>query len=266
VIAAIVRGVGRRPQIVFGAAALFLVPWIVVLALTQQARGAADHVEALRLTFVAVVVVLGIALLVRSATAPVAACMVGGAITGFAGAAVWFDLVTRIDLPTTRIVTRLGAYTALAGACSTLVGLLCLYRSRERHSLARLALVVALVVLVLEATSVVTNRTTLLPVDNLDVAWVGLDVGELIGLTTLAVALATTRRIVVFVGPATAALLFSDATINVLTAGGALSVLAALGMAVIEVGLGCLAVAVAVREARRLEHGSADLGDTRVPT
>ena len=54
----------RRPDLIFGAAALLLLPWIVVLAVTQPDRGVADNIKPLRLVLVGCIVVLGLFLVV----------------------------------------------------------------------------------------------------------------------------------------------------------------------------------------------------------
>ncbi len=247
----VVTRLRRDPHLVFGAAALMLVPWIVVLALTQQERGIAPNIEPLRLVLVSIIVVAGLALVVHTAADRLTACMVGGAVTGFALCVVWFDLITRVGLPTTRLVVRLGAYSAMVGVCSALLALLWLYGPRSGGFAGpRALLFLSVALLALQATSILTNGALRLEVDNVGVAWVGLDICEFLGLATLAITLRKERRFVVFAGPATAALLFSDAAINVLTSDGVMSVLAALAMAVIEIGLGCLAIAVARQRAR----------------
>ena len=242
----------RRPEAIFAGAGLALLPWIVILALTQQDRGVAQHIKPLRLTLAGFILLLGLGLLFTAAAAPLAACMLGGAAAGFALSAVWFDLVTRIGLPASRFIFRLGVDTALTGLSTALLALCCLYRHRGMHLRPRLLLVLSLAVLVAEATSIVTNEKLTLPVDNVGVAWIGLDVCEFIGLVTVAIATKKHWAFVAFAGPATAALLLSDAAINIITAGGLLSLLAAIAMAVLEVGLAVLAIAAAARTARHL--------------
>jgi hypothetical protein len=212
----------------------------------------ADHIKPVRMVLVGGIVILGLFLVVRPTADRLSAAAVGGAVTGLALSALWFDLVTRVGLPTTRLVIRLGTYSGAVCVLSAILALLCLYGPRGTFAGPRSLLFLALAVLALQATSVLTNDRQAIAVDNLGVAWVGLDVCELIGLATLAVTLQRRRRFVVFAGPATAALLFSDAAINVLTSGGALSILAALAMSVIEIGLGVAALVVAAREAGRL--------------
>jgi hypothetical protein len=246
----------RRSALIFGGAASVLLPWIVILALTQPDRGTADHIQPLRLVLVGSIVVLGLFLVIRPPADRLSAALLGGAVTGLALSAVWFDLITRVGLPTIRFVIRIGVYAGFVAVCGAILALLCLYGPRSAWAGPRALLFVALALLALEATSILSAHRSVLRVDNVDLAWVGLDICEFAGLATLAITLRTRRRFVVFIGPATGALLFSDAAINVITSGGVMSMLAALAMALVEIGLGVLAVVVAAREATRIRRSA----------
>ena len=163
------------PHLIFGVAALLLLPWIAILAVTQQDRGLAPNIEPLRLVLVGIIVVLGLVLVVHTAANRLTACMVGGVVSGFALCVVWFDLITRVGLPTTRLVVRLGGYSAMVGVCSALLALLWLYGPRSSGFAGpRALLFLAIALLALQATSILTNGALRLAVDNVGVAWVGL--------------------------------------------------------------------------------------------
>lgn len=245
------RWVVARPALVFATAAAALVPWIVVLAVTQRGHGTATNITPLRLALVAVIAGLSIAAVALAGRRRHRASVVAAAGAAFALTSAWFDVITRIGLHFSYLVTRLGVWSAVVMATDLVLAVSCLVAKRRAVRWSRVLVVAAVLLFLLEATSIVSQDDITLRVANLQAAWVGLDIGELLGLAATALLLRADHHAVAVVAPATAALLFSDALINVVTSGGVWSVAAALAMAVVELGLGSAAVAVALRSRPR---------------
>lgn len=247
----------QRPAVVFGGAAAALAPWIVVLALTQRPRGVAENITPLRVVLLVAIVGLSLVAVLSASARPRPAAMVASAAATLALGAAWFDIVTRWGLPSARLVDRLGIYSLVTLVADAVLAAACLRQRYGRRLVPRGLVVVAVAALTVQGTSVLTSDTPALTVTHVRAAWVGLDVAELVTLAALGVVVATRHELVALVGPATAALLTCDAVINVSTSGGVLSVAAALAMAVVELGLGALAMAVAARTPRASRHPAA---------
>ena len=222
------RGVAAR---IYGGAAVLLVPWIVVLAATQQPEGVAHHVRAL--SFIAAVSI-GAALVVAAASASerVATMAVTAAIAG-AFASTWFQVISvspwaerpRIVVS---LVVLVVAFVAGGRAVRALVDQT--DAPWRRPVLGAAALVLASAARALAVAPVVA------PVSHLRLAWVGLDVMELAGLASTSWALHRDSPAAVVAGTFTGTLLGFDALVNIVATTGAAQV-TALVMCLAEVPL-----------------------------
>ena len=235
---------------VFALAAAGLAPWIVVLGVIQPQRATAVNNDGLRLVVLVTVVVLSAVAIGRPRTGP----LVGTAAATLAALGAWFYGVTSTTAPTPVKAFGVAGLAVTAVSAGWLAVAAHRDRGREvgrghrwRHRVLLLAAVMG--VMLMLARPIGTTPSTA-AVDDLKVAWVGLDVAELASLTLLAYALRTQASWTTVVAATTATLLSTDALINILPAAGS-DRLVALAMAFVELPLAITALAVAVVWHRR---------------
>lgn len=232
---------GRHRRLLAAAylvAAVLLVPWIIVLAATQPRRGEAVNVDTLRIAILVVVVLLAAAAVAR----PYAmAALAGSAAATFAA---WFyGLTGTTTPPVLKVAGMLGLVVTAALAGWVAVA------AHRRHVrslvVARALLAVAALGLAIQLLNPLRIPPSVTTVDHLKLAWVGLDVAELIALALLAYAIWTTASWTTHAAAVTASLLMIDLLVNVIPSAGQARV-QALAMALAELPLAASALVVAL--------------------
>lgn len=245
----------------FGSAA-FLVPWIVVLFVTQTKNGVAYHLH---------LVQLGISLLmVAGMLATALWCRQNSHLTVLAGTATatvvfisaWFATVTstggRLALALAYAVV---VQIPVVGVCLWTVRRL--FRPHGSHegapALVVPFLVVAAVVLVPLVVMVSQGGPAHHAAYHLRLVWTGLDVFELLALAATGWCLRRHLPSVAVAGSLTGTLLFCDAWFNVVATTGRVQ-LAGAAMALVELPLAALSFGVAYGEVKRWPEASARRG------
>lgn len=228
----------------FALAAVGLAPWIVILGVIQPQRGTAVNNDGLRAAVLLAVVGLSAIAVIRPRTGAV----VGTAAATLAALAAWFYGVTSTTAPAPVKLFGVVGLAVTAASASWLAAAEHRESGRERRgnrwpSRVLLAAAASGIVLMLARPIGVTPSTA--TVDHLKIAWVGLDVAELASLILLAYALHHKVTWTIIVATTTAALLSTDALINIVPASGQ-DRLIALAMAFVELPLALFALAVAV--------------------
>jgi hypothetical protein len=236
--------------LIFSGGALVLVPWIGYLWFSEPTEGTAHNVAWLAggdVTLLAGSALLTGILFLRQSPAAI----VGAACTGFlALAAVWF----RVSAPLTTDSAWDSARSFLVLLLP--VGLLAcsawdwsfdsVGTPPPRGRLIAWSYWVASLLLLLGAVRLISYVPSTEPVGHLRIIWAGLDTLELVGLALTAWFLNQHSRFVVIAASFTAALLVSDAWINITSTRGGAQV-SAIGMAVVELALATLSLSLALQ-------------------
>jgi hypothetical protein len=241
---------GRHRRLLAAAylgAAVLLVPWIIVLAVTQPRQGTAVNVDTLRIAVLVAVVLLAAAAVAR----PYAfAALAGSAAATFAALSAWFYGLTRTTTPP---VLKVAGIVGLV-ITAALAGWVTVAAHRRRVGslvIARSLLALAalgLAILLLNPLRIPPSAAT---VDHLKLAWVGLDAAELIALALLAYAIWTAASWTTHAAAVTASLLVIDLLVNVIPSAGQARV-QALAMALVELPLAASALVEALMHRSRL--------------
>lgn len=251
-------GVHRWLVVLYFGAAAFLVPWIVVLFVTQNKSGVAYHLH---------LVELGISLLmVAGMLATALWCRQNSHLTVLAGTATATVVFISAWFAT---VTSSGGRLALALAYAVVIQLpvvgVCLwtvrrlFRPHGTHEGPPAPvvpfLIVTAVVLVPLIVMVSQGGPSHHAALHLRLVWTGLDVFELLALAATGWCLRRRLPSVAVAGSLTGTLLFCDAWFNVVATTGRVQ-LAGAAMALVELPLAALSFAVAYGEVRRWPEAS----------
>ncbi len=239
-----------RLSLLYAASAVLLVPWIVVLFLTQESTGLAHGLTYIAPSSAATVVVgmLSTVTLVRRRSPWVA---VAGTFTASMIVVVtWFHLLTGTALSVAVAVTGSVVLLFPVVVASGWVGGRTAVRRGIVPTVPSLGVAVYLIIAV--AVCVLAVRVGLITpaahrADHLRLVWTGLDVMECVALAATARTLRTGSPSVAIAATCTATLLLCDAWFNVGASTG-WSQLSAAVMALVEVPLAALSAYVAARE------------------
>jgi hypothetical protein len=235
----------RRLSTGYGLAALGLVPWIVLLFLTQAHSGEARDLVTVSIG-VPVVVIIG---LLTTAGLYAAGSVFAAMSATFTAAAAfimsWFRYLTQTFEITGRslvvlavIVLMIGFLGWVAAGASRWQG------AAPRHRWVSVVLVVAALLLTVGLFRIAALTPNHHEARHLRLVWTGLDVFEVIGLAGTCLALRARAPRVTMIAAYTAALLLCDAWFNVLASHGVGQV-EAIALAAVEVPIAVLSLVVA---------------------
>jgi hypothetical protein len=253
----------RRLSQAYALAAALLVPWIVVLFLTQRYTGTVKDLTVVTVGVPTAVIagLLGTARLyaTRSPKAAVTATFTAAAIFIME----WFHLLTGTSPSLTASFTFLALLLPILGLLIW-VAVRSLEPAADRPAVRQVPwlLVVLAVIVASLVAQLAADTASVHSADHLRLVWTGLDCFEFLGLAAIAWGLRTGSARTVIAGAYTAALLLSDAWFNVAASLGAAR-LEAIAMTVVEVPIAVVSLVIAWQEAGRAVHGLQESPGTR---